>query len=327
MPRGSSSPCILRSISGLEGALAMPEPVSITLTSSASSLAERITPTQRLLSSWFPCSMALMHASARAVLRSSMRSSGKPMSLATLAAVPIATFSKPSRDGSFTSTAVPLVSTILVFPRLHAHQCECRHVVLLRFSPGKFSQLLPQDLEDSSTILRLALAKCRQQTLWTEFVIALKHFREPIGIEEQPRSRVEDKGFRAVLHPRDQADGRAARLNLMHCLIRGKQKPGVVARVHQLDGVHRRVQLEKDRGHVAALRFLAFAVVLLVHTRSQFGERQPGKRHRAKGRSEGSRDDGRSQSLARNIGHHHELASIGQTDQIHVVAAHLVTGA
>src|SRR5579863_7181874 len=80
--------------------------------------------------------------------------------------------------------------------RLHAHQCERRHVVLLRLSLGEFSQSLPQDLEDSSTILRLALAKCRQQTLWTEFVIALKHFREPIGIEEQPRSRVEDKGFR-----------------------------------------------------------------------------------------------------------------------------------
>src|ERR1700744_5761922 len=75
--------------------------------------------------------------------------------------------------------------------RLHAHQCEGRHVVLLRLSPGKISQLLPQDLENSSTILRLALAKCRQQTLRTEFVIALKHFREPIGIEQQPRFRTE----------------------------------------------------------------------------------------------------------------------------------------
>src|ERR1700728_715237 len=98
--------------------------------------------------------MALMQASARAVLRSSIRASGKPMSLATLAAVPIATFSKPSRDGSLTSTAVPLVSTILLFPRYaHSHQSQRRHVVLLRLSPGKLSQLLPQELEDSSTVL------------------------------------------------------------------------------------------------------------------------------------------------------------------------------
>ncbi len=34
MPRGSSSPCILRSISGLEGVLVIPVPVSITFTSS-----------------------------------------------------------------------------------------------------------------------------------------------------------------------------------------------------------------------------------------------------------------------------------------------------
>src|ERR1700677_4928614 len=157
--------------------------------------------------------MALMHASARAVFRSSMRSSGKPMSLATLAAVPIATFSKPSRDGSFTSTAVPLVSTILLFPRycsftvarlcMHPHQRKRRHVVLLRLSPGKISQLLPQDLEDSSTVLRLALSKCCQQTLWTEFVIALKHFRKPVGVEEQPRFRLEGKDFRGVFHHRD----------------------------------------------------------------------------------------------------------------------------
>src|SRR6202453_1766601 len=108
--------------------------------------------------------MALMHASARAVFRSSIRSSGKPMSLATLAAVPIATFSKPKRDGSFTSTAVPLVSTICSsLGGMHSGQCERCHVVLLRLSPGEFSQLLPQDLEDSSTILRLVLSKCCQQ--------------------------------------------------------------------------------------------------------------------------------------------------------------------
>src|SRR6201996_2134636 len=196
MPRGSSSPCILRSISGLVGVLVMPEPVSITLTSSASSLAERITPTQRLPSRRFPCSMALMQASARAVFRSSIRSSGKPMSLATLAAVPIAPFLKPSRDGSFTSTAVPLVSTICSsFAGLHSNQRERRHVVLLGLSPGEFSQMLPQDLEDSSTILGLALPKCRQQPFWTEFVIALKHLGKPIGIEEQARPRREGERF------------------------------------------------------------------------------------------------------------------------------------
>src|ERR1700733_12338068 len=81
--------------------------------------------------------------------------------------------------------------TVKLRLRPHAHQSQCRHIVLLRLSPGKFSQLLPQDLEDSSTILRLALAKCCQQTLWTELIIALKHFCEPIGIEEQPRSGVE----------------------------------------------------------------------------------------------------------------------------------------
>ena len=133
--------------------------------------------------------------------------------------------------------------------------------------------MLPQDLEDSSTILRLALAKCRQQTLWTEFVIALKHFREPIGIEEQSRSRVKHKAFRAVLHHRNQADGRAACPDLMHGLVCGKQKPRVVAGIHHLDGMCRRVQLEEDCGHVAAAGFLAFAVVLLVHARDQFGER------------------------------------------------------
>jgi hypothetical protein len=41
-----------------------------------------------------------------------MRSSEKPLSLATLAAVAMATFSNPSRDGIRTSTDVPVVSTI-----------------------------------------------------------------------------------------------------------------------------------------------------------------------------------------------------------------------
>src|ERR1700744_3610756 len=145
--------------------------------------------------------MALMHASARAVLRSSMRSSRKPMSLATLAAVPIATFSKPSRDGSFISTAVPLVSTICCSSLpVHSYQCQCRHIVLLWLSPGEIGQLLPQNLEDSSAILGLALAKRSQQALSTEFVIALKHLGEPVGVKQQPRSRRKGQLLRGVRH-------------------------------------------------------------------------------------------------------------------------------
>src|ERR1700741_767154 len=102
----------------------------------------------------------------------------------------------------------------LTSSRLHAHQSQCRHVVLLRLAPGKFSQFLPQALEDSSTILRLALAKCRPQTLRADFIIPLKHFRESIGIEEQPRSGVEYLRFRAVLHHRDQAYRCTAGLDL-----------------------------------------------------------------------------------------------------------------
>src|ERR1700678_1936158 len=193
--------------------------------------------------------MGLMQASARAVFRASIRSSGKPMSLATLAAVPIATFSKPSREGSFTSTAVPLVSTICCsFARMHADQCERRHVVLLRLSPGEFSQLLPQDLEDSSTILRLALSKCGQQSFRTEFVIALKHLSEPIGIEEQARSRREGKRLRRVLHHGHQPNGCTACFDLVHRLIRRKQEPGIVARVDHFHPILPGAELRESRG-------------------------------------------------------------------------------
>ena len=56
--------------------------------------------------------MALMQASAMAVFRSSMRSSGKPISFATLAAVPMATFSYPMREGTRSSTGLPFKLTM-----------------------------------------------------------------------------------------------------------------------------------------------------------------------------------------------------------------------
>jgi len=65
----------------------------LSVTSSEFSSIERMTLTESESSSLLPCSMALMQASATAVLRSSTRSSLKPMSRATLAAVFMATFS------------------------------------------------------------------------------------------------------------------------------------------------------------------------------------------------------------------------------------------
>ena len=84
-------------------ALCGPSPLSVTLTSSELASMDRTTPTLSDSSSLLPCSMALMQASATAVLRSSTRSSLKPISRATLAAVFIATFSYPSREGSRSS--------------------------------------------------------------------------------------------------------------------------------------------------------------------------------------------------------------------------------
>src|ERR1700691_6135948 len=104
--------------------------------------------------------MALMQASATAVFRSSMRSAGNPISWATLAAVPIATFSNPSRDGSRTSTVVPAVSDIGILPLCtRPQQSQRGHVVLLRLISGKAVEFLPQRIEDSSTLRGVALEK------------------------------------------------------------------------------------------------------------------------------------------------------------------------
>src|SRR5580698_6445742 len=153
--------------------------------------------------------MALMQASATAVFRSSMRSAGKPISFATLAAVPIATFSNPSRDGSRTSTVVPAVSTIEIPPlRTHPHQSQRRHVVVLRLTSSKAAQLLPQRIEDSSTLRRVALKKRSQQAFRTKFFIALKNLGEAIGVEEQPRPGREVRDLRLVFHDGQNPDGR-----------------------------------------------------------------------------------------------------------------------
>src|ERR1700749_309754 len=96
-------------------------------------------------------------------------------------------------------------------------------------------QPLPQDLEDSSTILRRALAKCFHQTLRTELIMALKDLGRSIGVKEQPGAWRKVEPLGTIFHPRQQPDRRPAGLNLSRLVIRGKQETGVMPGVRHLN--------------------------------------------------------------------------------------------
>src|ERR1700753_729536 len=87
------------------------------------------------------------------------------------------------------------------------------------------------------------------------------------------------------------------------------------------------VQLQENRGDIAAAGFLAFAVMLLVHARGALGERKPSQGHGAKCRAKRSSDDGRGQALAGYVCYHHDLAPIREIDYVNIVTAYLITGA
>src|ERR1051325_7123935 len=124
-----------------------------------------------------------MQASATAVFRSSIRSEEKPMSSATLAAVLIATFSKPSRVGKRNS--VMMGDEIISRPGgslIHAAQVEGRHVVRLAGVAGESIESLPYQVQK---VIGMRTIHQSEQAIFAELLVATKNFRQSIGIEQQ----------------------------------------------------------------------------------------------------------------------------------------------
>src|SRR6266542_1623229 len=98
--------------------------------------------------------------------------------------------------------------------------------------------------------------------------------------------------------------------------------PALTISISALSGCSRK----KTCGHVAQLRFGPLLPVLLVQAGGKFIERQQLSGQRAHRRAKAAGDDGRSEALAGDIGHHHQMAAISKAEGVHVIAAYLVAG-
>ncbi len=161
-----------------------PVPVSNTFTSSDVFIhREDHSRTIKDSSSLLPCSMALIQASATAVLRSSTRSGAKPISFATLEAVLIAIFSKPRREGRRSSILFTLFTCPPTPPTSLSANYKCSHIIGLRFLVRKCVQCLPDRVQGTWCIDRTGGAERLQKAVLTEFFVALKDLSHSVGVD------------------------------------------------------------------------------------------------------------------------------------------------
>src|SRR5688500_12730057 len=173
-PRVGVLPSMRLSISGAPG-LPTPRPRSCTATSRRPASAVNVTPTRVVAWSLFPCSMALMQASATAVLRSSTRSAGKFIFRATSAATSMADFSAPSLLGKCSSS----LCCAAMAPR-HDNS----NVVVLLGAGGEAPDVLEELVEKRGWLeLAVRLHGIKEAIEAVKFLIRIHRLHPAVGVE------------------------------------------------------------------------------------------------------------------------------------------------